>query len=204
MNMIWQGRRMERLPNTLTVIRILLTFLFLFFIFKTGIFFKILATIVFLVASFTDFFDGYLAKKHNVHSNFGKLMDPIADKFLVLSAFFVFVQLHLIAIWMFVLILFREVVVTFLRFLGMANGKVMPAEKAGKYKTVSQMAVIWFILLFLILRESSLFYQWTHPFFLNWQAGIYVLMLFVVTVTLGSGLTYLWHNRRFVYVSSPD
>lgn len=195
---------MKKLPNTLTIARILLTFLFLFLIFKDGIASKIFASLVFLTASFTDYFDGYLAKKHNLHTNFGRLMDPIADKFLVLSAFFVFVHMHLIALWMFIAIVSREIGVTLLRFLGMRNGIIMPAERAGKYKTVSQMVVICLILLFLILRETSLFYQSSHPFILNWQYGIYILMLGVVTLTLVSGIIYLWNNRHLVYVSSVD
>lgn len=185
---------MNRLPNVLTVLRIVLTIVFLFLISQNGLAPKIFAFLIFITASFTDFFDGYLAKKHNVTSDFGKLMDPIADKFLILSAFFIFTQMRLIAPWMFVVIFLREVIITAIRLQAMRQGRILPAERAGKYKTISQMVVICLILLFLILREIS-FFNTVPQILLGWQYSLYILMLMVVFLTLSSGIWYLLQGR---------
>lgn len=190
---------MSKLPNVLTVLRILLTLIFLVLIFKQGLLPKSFAFFIFLMASFTDFFDGYFAKKYNGVSNFGKLMDPVADKFLILSAFFVFTQMHLIALWMFGIIFLREVIITGVRLAAMRNGHILPAEKAGKYKTVSQIVAIYFILILLILREIPFFHA-APSLFLGWQYGIYVLMLIVVFSTFFSGVWYLWRYGRLIHV----
>src|SRR5205085_3411379 len=91
----------------------------------------------------------------NIHSNFGKIMDPIADKFLVLSVFFIFVQRNVIPYWMFYLIFIREVLVTGSRIIAIRRGQVLAAEKAGKLKTILQLFAIWLILLFVILQENG-------------------------------------------------
>lgn len=181
---------MHRIPNALTVLRIILTIVFLFLISQNGLLPKIFAFFIFLAASFTDFFDGYLAKKHSVTSDFGKLMDPIADKFLILSAFFIFTRLQIIAFWMFLIIFLREVMITVLRLKAMRQGRVLPAEKAGKYKTVSQMIVICLILIFLVLQEAGFFNAFPQAF-LGWQYGIYIFMMVVVFLTLHSGILYI-------------
>ena len=135
-----------RLPNALTISRIVLTLVFIFLITRNGFLPKFSAAVIFLIASFTDYYDGYYAKKHNLISDFGRLMDPIADKFLILAAFFVFTKMHLIAVWMFLIILIREVVITAVRLIAIRGGEVLEAEKMGKYKTVSQMIAVIVIL----------------------------------------------------------
>lgn len=187
------------LPNRLTIARIILTFVFFFFTFQTGVIPKIIALVIFLLASLTDFYDGYYAKKYNLISDFGKIMDPIADKFLVLTAFFVFMVLHLIQAWMFILILTREAGVTFIRLRAMRRGKVLAAEQAGKIKTVLQIVTISIILIFMVFAQTNLprhrsaflgqFHQWV----------IDPLMFVVVAVTLFSGVSFLWNNRRSIY-----
>lgn len=185
-----------KLPNILTVSRFFLTFIFIAFIFKAGLASKIIAAIVFTIASFTDFFDGYYAKKYNLVSDFGKLMDPIADKFLTLAAFFVFTQMQIIPLWMFVIILLREVLITAMRLFAMNKGKVLAAEKAGKYKTVLQITAIYFMLIFIVLKEMDFFVRWTESTVAYWQYGIYSIMFMAVILTLFSGGQYLWNNRR--------
>lgn len=187
------------LPNRLTIARIFLTFVFMFFAFHVGLTPKIIALAVFLLASFTDFYDGYYAKKYNLISDFGKIMDPIADKFLVLTAFFTFMVMHLIQAWMFIVILVREVTVTFIRLQAMRRGKVLAAEQAGKIKTVLQIVTISIILIFMVFAQTDLpghrsallgqFNQWV----------IDPLMFVVVAVTLFSGVSFLWNNRRSIY-----
>lgn len=187
------------LPNRLTVLRIFLTFVFIFFALREGIVFKIAAMLTFVLASWTDFYDGYYAKKHNLVSDFGKLMDPIADKFLVLAAFFIFALMHLIQAWMFILIFIREAGVTLIRLYALRRGKVLAAERAGKVKTVLQMLGICAILVFMILAEPNLPAHWPPSLLAQFYHAIYFLMLAVVAVTVFSGISFVWNNRRSIY-----
>ena len=118
------------LPNKLTILRIALAVVFVVLLFIPGLPAKIGALITFLAASLTDLLDGYLAKKNGQITDFGILMDPIADKILILSAFLAFVQMQLVEAWMVVIIIFREAVVTGLRVLALAKGKVIKADYA--------------------------------------------------------------------------
>ncbi len=184
------------LPNTLTVIRIFLTFLFIYLMGQEGIGAKAYASLIFVLASLTDFYDGYYARKHNLITCFGKIMDPIADKFLMLSAFFLFMQMHIIAAWMFWIIFIREVGITIWRFIAMKKGSVLAAEKLGKYKTVLQIAAIGIILTYIILSESQLPGHWLAKLMGGLSYGIYTIMLFAVGLTLISGGTYVWNTFR--------
>ena len=188
------------LPNFLTVLRIFLTGVFIVVILQAGFAAKLLAAGIFLIAALTDLLDGYIAKKYNLISDFGKFMDPMADKLLVLSAFFVFVQMHVVPKWMFVLIFAREVLVTAFRFSVAGQGKVLAAEAAGKYKTFTQMVVIGIILSYLVLRESNVSANWPSAVYYSWDNVIYLLMIVAVALTLISGLLYLWRNRQFLHV----
>lgn len=161
----------------------------------------IVATIIFILASLTDFFDGYLAKKHKMITDFGKFVDPIADKFLMLAAFLAFVRLQIVDDWMVVLILGREIIVTGLRIFALTKGKVLQAERAGKHKTVSQIVAIFSILFFLIFKELLASWgNWSTTIESWWRWGIDVLMLITVALTLISGVSYLWNNRKIIHV----
>lgn len=184
------------LPNKLTLLRIILTVFFVVFIFLPGISFKILALFIFSIAALTDLLDGMIAKSMNLITNFGKIMDPIADKILVLSAFLSFIQLQLIPAWIVIVIIARESAITSLRFLALYRGKVIPASKGGKYKTVSQMAAIFIILIFLILKELVKNDLYSYPSFnMIMSTTVYLAMLSTVTLTLISGISYVWDNR---------
>jgi CDP-diacylglycerol---glycerol-3-phosphate 3-phosphatidyltransferase len=187
------------IANRLTMLRIALTFVFMFFLFCNGLWAKVLALVVFIFAALSDFLDGWIAHKKNMVTDFGKLMDPIADKILVLAAFLAFVQMDLIEAWMIVIIISRELLITSLRLFALNKGKVLSATKAGKHKTVSQMAVIFLILGFIILKEAMLiFYTWNPSWEKLFRQGIYALMLVTVALTLYSGLSYLWDNRKVI------
>lgn len=187
------------IANRLTVLRIILTFVFMFFLFCHGLWAKSAALIVFIFAALSDYFDGRIAHKRNMVTDFGKLMDPIADKILVIAAFAAFVQMQLIAAWMFVIIISRELIITSLRLFALNKGKVLSAAKAGKHKTVSQMAVIFLMLGFIVLKEVMLtFFTWNPAWENLFRQGIYVLMFLTVGLTLYSGLSYLWENRRII------
>lgn len=185
------------LPNKLTISRIILTFVFMYFLFAKWAGAKGCAFLTFLAASLTDYYDGYLARTKNQITDFGKFMDPVADKILVLSAFLSFVQLALIPAWMVVIIVAREVTVTGLRIFGLGRGIVLQAEEAGKHKTVSQMATIFLILIFLVLKGAAQFLSFwsetTEIWFLN---AIFGLMLITVALTLTSGISFFRRNKK--------
>ena len=187
------------LPNILTVLRILLTLIFIFFFYQDGLVSKILALFVFILASLTVFLDGYYARKLNLVRRFGKIMDPIADKFLMLSAFFIFMQMHLITGWMFVVIFAREVVVTGLRLLAMRRGVALAAEGAGKVKTVLQIVSAYLIIIFIVLAQLNIDAQWYKTLMLGLTKGIYIFMLGVVLITLWSGISFIRNNRKEIF-----
>lgn len=187
------------LPNRLTILRIILTFGFMFSLSLHGLFPKIIAALIFWAASMTDYLDGHIAKKYNLVSDFGKIMDPIADKFLMLAAFFIFVRLAVIDGWMFAVIAAREIFITVWRLVMVKKGKVFSAQLSGKIKTVLQIAVISLILLYLIAIELTNLFQWPPVYILWLYRGIYYLMFAVVAVTVSSGISLLWHNRGWMY-----
>ena len=171
----------------------------MFFLFCHGLWAKALSLAIFIFAALSDFFDGRIAHKKNMVTDFGKLMDPIADKILVLAAFTAFVQMQLIDAWMFVIIVSREILITSLRLFALNKGKVLSAAKAGKHKTVSQMAVILYILGFIVLKEIMLaFFTWNPAWERFFRDSVYILMLLTVGLTLYSGLYYLWENRKVI------
>ncbi|MDD5449733.1 MAG: CDP-diacylglycerol--glycerol-3-phosphate 3-phosphatidyltransferase [Candidatus Omnitrophica bacterium] len=182
------------LPNKLTISRIVLTFLFMFLLFSQGLAAKIWALVVFFTASITDLFDGRIARKNNQITDFGKFMDPIADKILVLAAFFAFIELELVPAWMVVIIVLREFVVTGIRLLALTKNIVLPAQEGGKHKTFSQMSAIFLILIFLIMREAGTG--------LRFQTVIFVVMLITAALTLISGASFLYRNRRIFWSNS--
>lgn len=186
------------LPNRLTLLRISLSFVLIVLLLIPGLYAKLGALAVFVIAALTDLWDGRLARKRQLVTDFGTLMDPIADKVLVLSAFVAFVQLQVVAAWMVVLIATREFLVTGLRLFALGKGQVLPAEAAGKHKTVSQMVAISLTLLYLVVREAAV----TGPAAEWWirygPVAIGSLMLVTVVLTLTSGISFLWRHRKII------
>lgn len=187
------------LPNVLTIFRIVLTFVFIFTFTQDGSGSRVLALIVFTAASLTDFLDGYLARKYNLITPFGKLMDPIADKFLILSAFFIFMQMQLIATWMFFLIFVREIIVTGLRLVAMKRGVPLAAEGAGKLKTVLQIVAVYSIIIFTVVIQLNVDVQSYQIMMHRTFKWITIFMVFVVIITLWSGFSFVWNNRKEIF-----
>ena len=125
-------------------------------------------------------------------------MDPIADKILILAAFLAFVEMEIIPAWMVIIIIFRELVITGLRLNAATRGKILAASLAGKHKTVSQMAAIIAILIFLIIKESA-HNIWGPACELWFKRSVFYLMLVTVALTLISGLSYLIRNKHTLF-----
>ena len=187
------------IANKLTVLRIVLTFVLMGFLFVSGLTAKIVALCIFLFAGLTDFFDGWLARTRDEMSDFGRLMDPVADKVLVLGAFLAFVELGLIASWMVIIIIIRELLITGLRLFALHRGVVLEAGLAGKHKTVSQMGTIFVILVVLVVKEVGIRQGfWTSAMENYTQYGIFTCMGITVGLTVFSGFLYLWSNRKII------
>ncbi len=187
------------IANKITISRIVLTFVFMIFLSMNGLWPKIITLLVFMIAALTDFLDGRIAQKRNMVTDFGKLMDPIADKILVLSAFIAFVQMQIIASWMVLIIFSREILVTSLRLFALNKGKVLSAGRSGKHKTFFQMVLIFLILGFILLKEiRKAFYTWNPSWENSFRLGIDAIMWVVVILTLYSGISYLWENRKVI------
>ena len=188
------------LPNKLTISRFALTAAFLVAIFSKIRFHETVALVLFLAASITDYFDGMIARRDKLITNFGILMDPLADKILVCSAFIAFVGRDLMPAWMVVLIVARELAITGLRMLAASKNVVLAAEGYGKHKTVSQMVAITSILV------TASYQQWG-----GWAETVFGFGLFgatwvetfaelskwlAVIFTVISGAMYLGRNRH--------
>jgi CDP-diacylglycerol--glycerol-3-phosphate 3-phosphatidyltransferase len=183
------------LPTKLTLVRMLLTFVIMALLFIPGWIAKATALGGFLLASLTDWADGYLARRWHQMSGLGALLDPIADKVLVLGMFLAFVQLGLIPAWMVLVIALREFLITGVRLFATSRNIVLPAAKEGKHKTVSQMVTIVVILTVLTVQE------WMGEEALSAQAitameGIVLGCLWIAMVlTVISGTSFFWRHR---------
>ena len=191
---------MKYIPNILTISRILFTPLFIFFVFSDVNYSKIFALLIFSLASITDYLDGFFARKYNVVSEFGKFLDPVADKLLILSAFLSFLFLpvlsSVISIWMFLIILFRDIFITGLKLLLNSTGTKVKTSKFAKFKTALQMITVYFILIYLLASKYNSFND------LNQYSAIwflYTLMISTTLMTLISGLRYIIKNSDQLY-----
>ncbi len=189
------------LPNKLTVSRFGLTAVFLWALFSSFRYNDTLALVFFSLAGATDFLDGRLARSRNLITNFGKLMDPLADKILTCSAFIAFAEsTHLnpnapvkVAAWMVIVIVSRELAITGLRLLAASKQIVLAAERFGKHKTISQIITINALLVVDACEEWPV--AWKN-FFSPWVPGFAEVMLWLtVALTAASGIIYLWRNR---------
>ena len=183
----------KRIPNLLTIIRIILVPIFIWFVFSNNIQNNIIwATIIFIIACITDYFDGMLARRMKVISNFGKIMDPLADKILVISALFaISLELHYTNIIVVIIIIVREVAVTILRNYYIKKNIYIAANIWGKLKTIMQMvgitaALIYYSFISILDKtESKIFISGFHIFF--WLVAV---------VTILSGLNYFFIKRK--------
>ena len=170
-------------PNKLTVLRVIMVPFFVFFMLSGcgGDASKWIALALFVVASLTDLLDGYLARRDNLVTDFGKFMDPLADKLLVCSALICFVEIDKMPAWMVIIIIAREFIISGFRLSASDNGIVIAANYWGKFKTVSQMIMI----ILLIMDLGGVFYFLGEAF--KWIA---------LALTVISLVDYIWKNKQ--------
>ena len=184
------------IPNFLTSTRILLIPVFLYCLFADFSHGKLLALIVFVFAAITDAYDGKIARKYDIESKFGVYFDPLADKLLVLSAFYGFMFLPILSttvkLWMIILISFRDILVTALRTIMQYNDITMITSKFGKIKTTFQLITIHLILIYLILKSYSV----AIPPILYYNESLYFLMVITTIITFYTGVHYFYHNYK--------
>ena len=192
------------LPNKLTVSRFILTAAFLIVFFTAWRYHETVALVLFCVASLTDYFDGMIARRDKLITNFGILMDPLADKILVCSAFIAYVDRGWIPAWMAVIVVARELAITGLRLLAASKNLVLAAERFGKHKTISQIVVIIAALVKSSYMEwgavGKAIFGWTlfGSAWVNWFTTVSLWL--AVGLTFVSGTIYLWRNRE-LYLS---
>lgn len=190
------------LPNQLTVSRFALTVAFLAVMFAQFRYHESVALALFIAAGLTDYFDGKIARRDNLVTNFGVLMDPLADKILVCSAFIAFLGKNWeeVRAWMVVLVVARELAITGLRLLAASKNLVLAAEGFGKHKTISQIVAIIAILVFHSYEEMGPVGRTVFGFHLAgkpWIDWFMPLAIWVaVALTFVSGALYLWRNRQ--------
>ena len=188
------------LPNKLTLARIVLVPVFMVFMYIRKPVYQYIAVAIFILASLTDLLDGRIARSRNMVTTFGKFLDPIADKLLVMSALVMLVCHLKMPAWVCVIMLAREFIVTGLRLVASSEGKVIAAGIWGKLKTVTQMIFIPMAIVFIPFRDG---YYLNHPYSLhtpqNVLEWITIIMMFVsCALTLWSGFLYVWQNRGFI------
>ena len=186
------------IPNSLTLLRIALTPVFIIFLFYDHRYANLWALIIFLIAGITDALDGYYARKHNQITDHGRFLDPLADKILVLSALISFAVLEIIPYWMVGLIVFRDLFITGLRVALDNKGFQMVTSNIAKAKTSLQILIILSILLY--LGSTQLPFNWLAKYIqlIREYELIYYLTLLITVFTVYTGLSYIYDNRSVI------
>lgn len=183
----------KSIPNQLTIIRILLTPVFIYYFLKGGITNIRIASIIYLVASLTDWYDGYIARKLHLVTRLGQFMDPLADKILVSSALIVFAYENYLFSSLVIIIIARDFLVTGLRLFALYIGKPIITTVLAKWKTFLQMAFVFALLIYLnIPGAPEIRLDQVEQPYLIWTS---LVMYVVVLLTVISGLHYLIMNR---------
>jgi CDP-diacylglycerol--glycerol-3-phosphate 3-phosphatidyltransferase len=170
--------------------------IFIFFLFSEYYHGKFIAFCIFIIASITDAYDGKIARKHDLVTKFGIFFDPLADKFLILSAFYAFMFFPILSntvkLWMIIMISFRDVFVTILRTTMQYKGITMITSKLGKAKTALQFITINLILIFLILNS----YEYIGQLNVINHDLLYFFMFSTTIITFYTGVHYFYHNHK--------
>ncbi len=188
------------LPNQLTILRIILTPVFLI-LFLTGEPWLIqLSSVVFIIAAITDWYDGWLARKFNYITEWGKFMDPLADKILTSTAFMAFVIVGILPLWMVLLIIIRDFMITLIRVYADYRKVSFTTTRTAQVKTFIQMFFLYYLLLIYTLKSFEgirVAYKDLLNFLLD-PVAIYITMLLITLFTVITGITYIFSNRFLI------
>src|SRR6202045_1439191 len=184
--------------NRLTLSRLVLTIIFVAALNSSWQYGRTLALVVFLVAGISDFIDGEIARRYKIVTDFGKLMDPLGDKIMVAAAFISLVPLKAVPAWAATAVVARDFLITGLRMMAGAKGKILPAEMLGKQKTSWQVVTVIFFLALLSLHELRYANDESTWWLRAWnQAGPFLVWV-TVALTIYSGLLYGWRHRDLI------
>jgi CDP-diacylglycerol--glycerol-3-phosphate 3-phosphatidyltransferase len=184
--------------NRLTLSRLALTVFFVVTLNSSWQYARTTALILFLVAGLTDFIDGEIARRYGVITNFGKLMDPLVDKIMMAAAFISLVPLKAVPAWAATAVVARDFLITGLRLMATAKGRILPAERLGKQKTSWQIITIVFFLALLSMAELRYANEQSTWWVRAWTEGGPVLVWITVALTLYSALGFAWRNRELI------
>jgi len=188
------------LPNQLTILRIILSPVFLFFFLSDVIWMKQVSVIIYIIAALSDWYDGWLARKFNYITSWGKFWDPLADKILTSFAFIGFAIVDLIPWWMVVIIVGRDVIITLLRVYADMKNYSFTTSYYAKWKTMLQMVFLYYLLILYVAQYSSeinALYGDLISTLLNKQL-IYFVALLITLITLHSGFLYIKRNWKII------
>ena len=188
------------LPNQLTILRIILTPFFLVFFLSGNPLMKQISLGIFIIAALTDWYDGWLARKFNYITSWGRLWDPLADKILTSAAFLGFAFLNILQFWMVIVILIRDLLITTLRAYADYKKSPFPTSRYAKWKTFIQMSFLYYLLIVYVSQNTAELYKGNEKIFsvlLN-EHFIYFTMLFITAITFHSGVTYVYKNRYLI------
>lgn len=188
------------LPNQLTILRIILTPIFYFLFISDDQSMKLISVFVFFIAAITDWYDGWLARKFNYITNWGKFLDPLADKILTSAAFIALVKINVLELWMVLIIIIRDFLITGLRAYADYKGELFNTSFLAKWKTLLQMIFLYYLLFIEVLLSSDLMqenYKWLNSYFRNKEV-IYFVMLAITLLTFFTGYQYFIQNKKLI------
>jgi len=188
------------LPNQLTVLRIILTPVFLFFFLSNEPVMKQISLGIYIIAALTDWYDGWLARKFNYITNWGKFWDPLADKILVSAAFIGFVVVGYVELWMVIIIILRDFIVTGLRGYADYREFSFPTSYYAKWKTFIQMIFLYYLLIVFVGKNTPAVFNGNEDIFsllLN-EKLLFFSMIIITAITFHSGISYIYQNRKLI------
>ena len=194
------------LPNQLTLLRIILSPVFAYLILSESTLSRQLSLVVFIIAALTDWYDGWIARKMGYISRWGKFLDPLADKIFSSTALLVYVGLGLVDAWMVWIVIVRDFLITGLRSYAEFRDEPIITSKGAQAKTFGQFVVIYYILILYVAHSIPFIYsEWGEAIDTLMHPQVLFGMMLVVTLsTVGTGIAYLFDNRKFLrelYVS---
>ena len=187
--------------NRITLSRLALTVVFVVSLNSSWQYARTTALVIFLIAGLTDFIDGEIARRYGIITNFGQLMDPLVDKIMLAAAFISLVPLKAVPAWAATTIVARDFLITGLRLMASAKGRILPAESLGKQKTSWQVITVLFFLGLFSASELRFANEESVWWLRAWNQAGPILVWITVALTLYSGLAYAWRHRELI---APD